>query len=130
MVRERSAPRIMISNKRMSMIFGLGQTLAVAFSNNMIYLTNAHTGKTIYQIDGSVYSSSHICSLGWAVNFADMQAIRAGTEKLSDRPSSINILGHRIEPNNSIPDLPSEMAPIDIEGILPKLSSLSPGGKE
>lgn len=112
------------------MIFGLGQTLAVAFSNNMIHLTNAHTGKTIYQIDGSVYSSSHICSLGWAVNVADMQAIRAGTENPSDGPSSIDTLGHRNEPNNSIPNLPNEMASLDVEGILPKLSSLSPGGKE
>ncbi len=103
----------------------LGQILAVAFSNNFIHLTNSHTGKLFYQIDCSTRSNSQICSIGWGVSFVDLQ--RKYTEQTLD-----DLLSQRmqLDPSDAPPNLPKDLAFLDIEEVLPRLSSLSSGGKE
>ena len=86
----------------------------------------------MHQIDCSAHSASQICCLGWAINFTDSHTLRIqlehpGTEKcldeiLSDGAQS-SILG-------SLSDLPLDLAFLDIEGTLPKLSTLAIGGIE
>jgi hypothetical protein len=105
--------------------FSIGQILAVAFSNNLIHLTNSHTGKLFHQIDCSSRSASQICSIGWGVNIVDLQG-RDAEKTLYDLLSRRT----RLEPSDNPPNLPKDLAFLDIEEVLPKLSSLSSGGKE
>ena len=97
----------------------------MAFSNSVIYLTNSHTGKLLYQLDCSFRSNSQICAIGWGVNFVELQGHPAGKtvdDLLSQRT--------QLDPSDSPPNLPKDLAFLDIEEVLPKLSSLSSGGKE
>lgn len=114
------------------LITRLGQLLAVAFSNHFIYLTNAYTGKLVHQINCSAHSDSQICCLGWGVNFADAPAVRKRTEKLDPQLNLDDLLNQRGNMNESdlLSDLPRDLAVLDVEGALPRLSSLSSGGKE
>lgn len=104
-----------------------GQILAVAFSNFLIYLTNAHTGKMIQQIDYSVHSKKQINMLGWGVNFADVHAARKKAKKLQSEAPLVDVFSQEIHSNepSSLPDLPRDLAFLDVEEVLPKLSSLS-----
>ena len=104
--------------------------LAVAFSNHSLSLTNAQTGKVVHQINCSTYSVSQVCCLGWGINFTDVKAIeqqiRVGRLTLDDmlsRSQPINL-------TENVPDLPMELAFLDVEGALPKLSTLPVSGKE
>lgn len=110
----------------------LGQLLAVAFSNNFLYLTNAHTGKLMHQIDCSAHSDSPICCLGWGSNFADIVAVRTQAEKVGGEVNLDDLLSQaaNVNESQSLADLPRDLAFLDIERTLPKLSSLSSGGKE
>lgn len=116
------------------MTIKLGQILAVAFSNRLIYLINAHTGKMIHQIDYTTHSTTQVCMLGWGVNFADVIAARKQAEKWQGESTLDDILSQEIQLNESnfLPDLPRDLAFLDVEGALPKLSSLSlsSSGKE
>lgn len=91
----------------------------------MIYLTDSHTGKLFYQLDCSSRSSSQICSIGWGVNCVDLQGHAA--EKTVD-----DLLSQRtqLDQSDSPPNLPKDLAFLDVEEVLPRLSSLSSGGKE
>lgn len=118
--------------QRLALTFRLGQLLAVAFSNHFIYLTNAHTGKLMHQIDCSAHSGSHICCLGWGVNFADIVGVRTQAEKVGGEVNLDDLLSQTANVNGSqiSPDLPRDLAFLDVERTLPRLSSLSSGGKE
>lgn len=114
------------------MTFRLGYILAVAFSNHSIYLTNAHTGKLMHQIDTSAYSSMQICTLGWGVNFAGSRNPRADAEKPKGGAVLDNGFSqkHQLEISDHLPDLPRDLAFLEVEEVLPRLSPLSSNGKE
>lgn len=86
----------------------------------------------MHQIDCSSHSDSQICCLGWGVNFSDILAVRTQVEKLGSEVLLDDLLNQRINGDESkiLADLPRDLAFLDVEGTLPKLSSLSPGGKE
>ena len=107
-----------------------GQCLATAYSNNSLSLTSAHTGKIIHYIDCSAYSKSRICCLGWGVNFTDTKRM---TEQIKDLEGEITLddiisRNPQIKAIDAIPDLPMDLAFLDIETSLPKLSPLSSAG--
>lgn len=110
----------------------LGLLLAVAFNNNFVYLTNAHTGKLMHQIDFTAHVNSQICCLGWGVNSGDVFTLRTTFEKVGGELTLDNLLDQRNKGDRSHlpPDLPGDLAFLDIEQVLPKLSPLSSGGKE
>ncbi len=109
-----------------------GQSLAVAYSNHNLCLASAHTGKVMHQIDCSAHSSSQICCLGWGINFMDNDAVRTQLKKPGIEKSLDEILSEGTQSGilDSLADLPLDLAFLDIEGTLPKLSTLAIGGIE
>ena len=110
----------------------LGRVLAVALNDHDLILTNSHTGKRVHQIDCSKYSESRISCIGWGVTFTESTSL---SQRLQHSKNGIT-LEDVISRNPSIkfidapPDLPLDLAFLDVEGSLPKLSLLSSGGIE
>ena len=95
-------------------------------------MTSAHTGKVIHQIDFTSHSKSQICCLGWSINFTgDQDTLRfpngAGPDESLDE--LLKRLGKTTAPDE-VPDLPADLAFLDVESLLPKLSPLALGGAE
>lgn len=109
-----------------------GQLLAVAFSNGFLHLTSSHTGKVTHQIDCSTYSTSQICCLGWGVSFIDSPSLSKQLESLRDKLTLNDVISGnpQIDSLDTLPDLPLDLAFLDVENLLPKLSPLSSGGIE
>ena len=106
--------------------------LAIAFDNSTISLINSHTGKAIHKIDVKSQTTWEACCLGWGISFLDAHTTRRQLDKLDGASTLDDILQKGLQ--NVLPDglldLPSELAFLDIEGILPKLSVLPVGGRE
>ena len=86
----------------------------------------------MHQIDCSAHSGSQICCLGWGVNFADIVAVRTQAEQIGGEVNLEDLLNQTANVNEShiLPDLPRDLAFLDVERTLPRLCSLSSGGKE
>lgn len=112
--------------------YSQGQSLAAAYDNNSISLTNAHTGKMVHQIDCSAYSRSQICCLGWGISFTDGNKVGLELDKFKDKVTLDDVISRnpRVNSMDIVPDLPLDLALLDVEACLPKLSPLSPGGIE
>ena len=102
----------------------------MAFSNHLLSLTNAQTGKVVHQIDCSTYSASQVCCLGWGTNFTDVQAIREQIRISNLTLDDMLSQGQQTYFADTLSDLPMELAFLDIEGALPKLGTLPASGKE
>ena len=74
-----------------------------------------------------MFSTSQVCCLGWGINFVD-------TNKAAEqvKTSLVDIISRNPQTQavDIPPDLPLELALIDVETSLPKLSPLSSGGIE
>ena len=66
------------------------------------------------------------------MNFTDIKAVRKHLNELGGEVTLDDILSQSIQMNASdtLPDLPMDLAFLDAEGTLPKLSTLAVGGKE
>lgn len=86
----------------------------------------------MHQIDFTAHVDSQICCLGWGVNYGDVATLRTTSEKVSGELSLDNLLDQRNKGARlHLPtDLPGDLAFLDIEQVLPRLSPLSSGGKE
>lgn len=95
-------------------------------------LTNAQTGKITHQSDCSAYSKSRICCLGWGVNFTDSNKVKSHINELKGELTLDDVISHNPQARamDSAPDLPLDLAFLDVEAALPKLSILSSGGIE
>ena len=102
---------------------GSGNSLAVAYSNKTLCLINVHTGKTVHSVDCAGYSESQVCCLGWGVNFTNKDMVHLNLEDVVNQDPESRAL-------DLPPDLPKDLAYLDIEGVLPKLSPLSSSGIE
>ncbi|KAL8789954.1 MAG: hypothetical protein Q9213_000840 [Squamulea squamosa] len=102
-----------------------GQSLAVAFGTS-VCIASAHSGKILYEKDYSTPSKAPICCLGWASNFTDKDATR---KRMSNLEGS-TVLDSLIASTDGIttpqytPELPIELAFVDVASALPKLSTL------
>lgn len=86
----------------------------------------------MHQVDFSAQANSQICCLGWGVNFGDVLTMRTQTEKVGRELSLDDLLNQRNKGDQShlASDLPRDLAFLDIEQVLPRLSPLSSEGKE
>ena len=109
-----------------------GQALAAAYDNHSLTLTNTQTGKVVHQIDCSAYSEAPICCLGWGVNFTDSNKVSQQINKLKGDLNLDDVVSHNPQAKglDPVPDLPLDLAFLDVEASLPKLSTLSSGGIE
>lgn len=107
-----------------------GQSIAVAIGNSLC-IVSAHTGKTMYEKEYTTSSKAPICCLGWASNFTDVAAVR---ERMANLEHSVAMDESTAseETGNSqyAPDLPIELAFVDIASVLPKLSTLPVAGTQ
>lgn len=86
----------------------------------------------IHQIDCSAYSKSQICCLGWGINLTDGNQVSLELNKLKDEVTLDDMISQnpRVKSMDAVPDLPLDLALLDVEASLPKLSPLSSGGIE
>lgn len=106
--------------------------LAVAFSDSSVVLVSARTGKAVHQIQYRDNSSTKICCLSWGANLTDATGTRVRLDNLLERASLDDIFNHGSQGQDAQTqlDLPTELAFLDIEAILPKLSVLPARDKE
>jgi anaphase-promoting complex subunit 4 len=110
-----------------------GQLLAVTWSDNITRLIGADSSKVIHQIHASSQrdQDTRVTCLGWGVNFTDPKGVKTQVES-SPNSSLDEYLSQAVPPSapGFIADLPAELALIDVDVSLPKLSVLPSGGKE
>jgi anaphase-promoting complex subunit 4 len=70
--------------------------------------------------------------LGWGISFTDTHAVRTRLEKSGMEKDLDDVLSEGTQSSilDSLTDLPLDLAFLDIEGTLPKLSTLAMGGTE
>lgn len=112
--------------------FLTGRILAAAFSDHVVRLIDAHSGKAAHQLDCSTHSLAQVCCLGWGLNFTDAESVKRRLQDVGDDATLDDILSQtvRVYATDAVSDLPRDLAYLDVEGALPKLSVLSSGGKE
>ena len=86
----------------------------------------------VHQIDCSAYSKSQICCLGWGINFTDGNKPGSELNKVKQEVILDDVLSQssRVKSMDTVPDLPLDLALLDVEASLPKLSPLSSAGIE
>lgn len=106
--------------------------LAVAFSDSTVSLVSAQTGKAVHQIQYQDQLSTKICCLGWGANLTDAKGTRLRLDSLPDKVSLDDFFnrGTQVQDGQAPLDLPAELAFLDIEAVLPKLSVLPARDKE
>ncbi|KAJ6031834.1 hypothetical protein N7540_002566 [Penicillium herquei] len=123
-----------------------GRLLAVACGDGSVRIMSAYSGKTVhhypvYQSPGEDISSPKkenitpkVMCLGWGVNFTDSKAMQKHLQGSAGRLSVDDLLSPGVHPSKAASvlkaDLPRELASIDIESSLPKLSVLPATGAE
>ncbi|THC97798.1 hypothetical protein EYZ11_002714 [Aspergillus tanneri] len=114
-----------------------GHFLAVACADNTIRVISSYSGKTVHQYpayqppDGSDQSVKVTC-LGWGVNFTDSKAAQRSLQDGAGHITLEDLLTPDVHPSKVAAvlkaDLPRELALLDIESSLPKLSTLPATG--
>ncbi|KZF19733.1 hypothetical protein L228DRAFT_271053 [Xylona heveae TC161] len=108
-----------------------GQLLAVAWSDQITRLISSDSGKVVHQLDFSAEGGSHVTCIGWGTNLTDLKAGMGGETKTNRHPLE-EVLGEAAKRHmrDLESDLPRELALLDIESSLPKLSILPSAGKD
>lgn len=95
-----------------------------------MYIASARTGKVMYEKDYSSSTKSPIRCLGWASQCTNISDMEMPLSKFEDGMTLDEFLvsSQRLNDPQGVPNLPVELAFIDIAGTLPKLSTLPIGG--
>ncbi|KAJ5091262.1 Anaphase-promoting complex subunit 4 [Penicillium alfredii] len=124
---------------------GNGRLLAVACGDGSVRIISSYSGKTVhhypaYQLQCEEASSPaerpmpKATCLGWGVNFTDSKAAQKHLRDAAGQLSVDDLLTPGIQPSKVAAflkaDLPRELALLDIESSLPKLSTLPATGGE
>ena len=106
--------------------------LAIAFSDDTLWLVNSHTGKTVQKSENLDTTEGSICCLGWGITFTDARTTRSQLRGLKEDVTLDDVVSRGLQSIVSdLPaDLPAELAALDVESILPKLSVLPASSKE
>ncbi|KAI9791458.1 MAG: hypothetical protein M1835_000314 [Candelina submexicana] len=109
-----------------------GKLLAIARESGNIHLISVETGKICHSLDCAISKQGQITCLGWGVNFTDSAAVQSRIEQSRSSISLDDILGrvsHDLT-QDTVPDLPRDLALLDVDEMLPKLSVLPSAGKD
>ncbi|EED21355.1 anaphase-promoting complex component Cut20/Apc4, putative [Talaromyces stipitatus ATCC 10500] len=128
-----------------------GRLLAVADAENKLRIISSYTGKTVHHFsclphDQEQYSSSspensnkdakniRITCIGWGVNFTDSKAAQSHLREGNGQISVEDLLAPDTDPVKAAlqlkADLPRELALLDVESSLPRLSTLPGSGSD
>ncbi|KAL2822321.1 anaphase-promoting complex, cyclosome, subunit 4-domain-containing protein [Aspergillus cavernicola] len=115
-----------------------GRLLAILCGNNSIRLISAYTGKTVH-----IFPSNHLhrdsklvtaTCLGWEVNFTDSKVAQRQLHDAAGQLTVEDLLSPDMQPSKAAAllkaDLPRELALLDIESSLPRLSTLPSTGSD
>ncbi|KAL3481983.1 anaphase-promoting complex component Cut20/Apc4 [Aspergillus californicus] len=116
-----------------------GQLLAVACADNSVRMISAYYGKTVhifsayFTLPGS--KPAKATCLGWGVNFTESKVAQRQLHEAAGQLTIEDLLSLDLQPSKAAAllkaDLPRELALLDIESSLPKLSTLpSTGGDD
>jgi anaphase-promoting complex subunit 4 len=119
-----------------------GRLLAVACGDGSLRIINSYSGKTVhhyqsYQQQDSLTTPSarampKASCVGWGVNFTDSKAAQRQLHESAGQISVEDLLAPGVYPSKATAmlkaDLPRELALLDIEDSLPKLSTLPATG--
>ena len=117
----------------------VGHLLSVACADNTIRIISAYSGKTVhhypaYQSDGESSPPVKVTCLGWGVNFTDSKAAKRHLHDAAGQVNIEDLLSPDNHPSKAAAllkaDLPRELALLDVESSLPKLSTLPATGSE
>ncbi|GLA18469.1 hypothetical protein AnigIFM62618_006117 [Aspergillus niger] len=116
-----------------------GHLLSVACADNTIRVISAYSGKTVhhypaYQSEGESSPPVKVTCLGWGVNFTDTKAAKRHLHDAAGQVSVDDLLSPDNHPSKAAAllkaDLPRELALLDVESSLPKLSTLPATGSD
>ncbi|GJP95507.1 anaphase-promoting complex component Cut20/Apc4 [Aspergillus niger] len=116
-----------------------GHLLSVACADNTIRVISAYSGKTVhhypaYQSEGESSPPVKVTCLGWGVNFTDTKAAKRHLHDAAGQVSVDDLLSPDNHPSKAAAllkaDLPRELALLDVESSLPKLSILPATGSD
>jgi anaphase-promoting complex subunit 4 len=121
--------------------FCSGQLLAAAGSDNKVRVISSYSSKTVHHYltsppdeDETLKSKSKVTCIGWGVNFTDKKAAQGHLEDSNGRVSIDDLLAPDTHPAKATvllkANLPRELALLDVESSLPKLSVLPGTGSE
>lgn len=114
----------------------------MADAENKIRVISSYTGKTVHLYpcrppeEESILPRQNvkITCLGWGVNFTDSKAAQRHLQDAEGQISAEDLLAPDTNPVKAAvllkADLPRELALLDIESSLPKLSTLPGSGSE
>ncbi|MCJ1402966.1 hypothetical protein MMC11_006188 [Xylographa trunciseda] len=110
-----------------------GQILAISYSDSSVSLISAQTGKSVHQLQYREHSQSKISCLGWGLNYTDADETRARLDNLRidiNLDDVLNTGSQSFDAERPLDplDLPNDLAFLDIEDVLPKLSILPATG--
>jgi len=132
------------------LIGSVGHLLAVACADNTIRVISSYSGKTVHhypayqpqqQQQGDVHEEEtnfppqpKVTCLGWGVNFTDSKGAQRYLQEAAGQISVQDLLAPDVHPSKAAAllkaDLPRELALLDVESSLPKLSTLPATGSE
>lgn len=116
-----------------------GHLLAVACADSTIRVISAYSGKTVhhypaYSPPGEPEPDLKVTCLGWGVNFTDSKVAQRQLHEAAGQLSVEDLLSLDAQPSKAAAllkaDLPRELALLDIESSLPRLSTLPSTGGE
>ncbi|KAI9373101.1 anaphase-promoting complex, cyclosome, subunit 4-domain-containing protein [Aspergillus egyptiacus] len=114
-----------------------GHLLAVACADATIRIISAYSGKTVHhyqahRLQGESQTGVKTTCLGWGVNFTDSKVAQRQLQESAGQLSVEDLLSLDVQPSKAAAllkaDLPRELALLDVESSLPKLSTLPPTG--
>ncbi|KAL3419348.1 Anaphase-promoting complex subunit 4 [Phlyctema vagabunda] len=104
-----------------------GQLLAISWSDGTVRLVSAESSKTVHQFAACDQDSAGITCMGWASNNTGRES-NSGPAGKSKAWTDILTTDDSLFGEKKPLDLPQDLAHIDIESSLPKLSVLAAGG--
>src|SRR5690554_2140468 len=103
---------------------GLGRLLAIAWSDGTVRLLGAESNKTVHQIVVSEEEDVGVTCIAWSSYSSGSISLEDIISKAEGLCKDSGAKEKDVEPL----DLPRDLASIDIESSLPKLSILPSGG--
>ncbi|MCJ1284818.1 hypothetical protein MMC26_004155 [Xylographa opegraphella] len=107
-----------------------GQIIAISYSDSSVSLISAQTGKSVHQVQYREHTGSKISCLAWGLNYTDAEETRARLDslKIDLGPDDVLNSGSRPVDLERPLDLPNDLAFLDTEEVLPRLSILPATG--
>lgn len=104
----------------------VGEFLAVGWSDGVVRLMGLENSKAVHQIPVCGNGKANITCIGWARNHVGKYA--PASSESNESWTELSLEGLSLGEQRAKPDLPRELAFLEVESALPKLSPLPASG--